>query len=448
MRIVVLGAGTVGKSVAGLLCQHGHSVTVVDIDPTRIRRINDTLDVRAITGSAAQSSTLFQAGVMDADVCLAVTGVDEVNLVAASMAKAMGAQRTVARVYAPVFRDLSTFDYQRHFQVDRLLSLEHLSAMELARGIRHPGSVVVENLARGELEVQELEVSEAAAKITGSLKQMGLPAGVRIGSISRGGRTWIAGAEDRFEKGDRITLIGTRGDIDEVKDTLRSGPDAKTGVVIAGGGETGYHLARTLEGQRFAVVLMEADRDRCEFLARNLKRSTVVHSDSTRRSNLEEERVGSADVFVGCMGDDENNIMAGVEARELGAETIMAIVGRPDYANVVAKLGINLAVSPRKVMAKQVLGLLNQGALVSRTSLGDGGISVLEVDVLPGVPATEHILAKLDLPRQCLIAAVLHEDFTRVPGADDRLHEGDTVIILIEDSVLDDTLKVFRANGR
>lgn len=448
MRIVVLGAGTVGKSIARLLCQHGHSVTVVDTDPMRIRRINDTLDVRAITGSAAQSSTLFQAGVMDADVCLAVTGVDEVNLVAASMAKAMGAQRTVARVYAPVFRDLSTFDYQRHFQVDRLLSLEHLSAMELARGIRHPGSVVVENLARGELEVQELEVSEAAAKITGSLKQMGLPAGVRIGSIARGGRTWIAGAEDRLEKGDRITLIGTRGDIDEVKDTLRSGPDAKTGVVIAGGGETGYHLARTLEGQRFAVVLMEADRDRCEFLARNLKRSTVVHSDSTRRSNLEEERVGSADVFVGCMGDDENNIMAGVEARELGAETIMAIVGRPDYANVVAKLGINLAVSPRKVMAKQVLGLLNQGALVSRTSLGDGGISVLEVDVLPGVPATEHILAKLDLPRQCLIAAVLHEDFARVPGADDRLHEGDTVIILIEDSVLDDTLKVFRANGR
>ncbi|MFV2066203.1 MAG: Trk system potassium transporter TrkA [Pirellulales bacterium] len=447
MRIVVLGAGTVGTSIAGLLCQHRHSVTVVDTDPEHIRRINKTLDVRALTGSAAQSSVLFQTEVMGADLCLAVTGVDEVNLVAASMAKAMGARRTVARVYAPVFRDLSTFDYQRHFQIDRLLSLEHLSAMELARGIRHPGSVVVENLARGELEVQELLISAKTTVVDTPLKELGLPTGVRIGSVMRAGRTWIAGADDRLDVGDRITLIGTREDIDNVKDVLRSDTGAKVGVVIAGGGETGYHLARTLEGQRFAVVVIEADRDRCDFLARNLNHSTVVHSDATRRAILEEERVGSADVFVACMGDDESNIMAGVEAREIGTETIMAIVGRPDYATVVGKLGINLAVSPRKVMAKQILGFLNRGPLVSRTSLGDGGISVLEIDVPPGSPATETVLANLQLPRQCLIAAVMHEEFARVPGAGDRLHAGDTVIALVEDTVVEETIRVFGTDG-
>ena len=160
MRVVTLGAGTVGTWIADLLCQHRHSVTVVDTDPEHIKRINTELDVRAITGSASRSSVLFQAEIIGCDLCLAVTGNDEVNLVAASMAKAMGARRSIARVYAPVFRDLSTFDYQRHFGIDRMLSLEHLSAMELARGIRNPGSVALENFARGGLEVQELVIAK------------------------------------------------------------------------------------------------------------------------------------------------------------------------------------------------------------------------------------------------------------------------------------------------
>ncbi|MEM8680511.1 MAG: NAD-binding protein, partial [Planctomycetota bacterium] len=130
MQIVVLGAGTVGTSIADLLCKHGHHVSVVDKDAAHVRRIDEEMDVRAVTGSASESSVLFQAGVMGADLCLAVTGDDEANLVSASIAKSMGAHRAIARVYAPIFRDSSTFDYQRHFRIDRLLSLEHLAAME------------------------------------------------------------------------------------------------------------------------------------------------------------------------------------------------------------------------------------------------------------------------------------------------------------------------------
>ncbi len=448
MRIVVLGGGTVGTSISELLCLHRHSVTVVDSDPDSARRINETLDVRALHGSASQSSVLFQAGVMGADLCLAVTGDDEVNMVAASMAKAMGAHRSAARVYAPVFRDLSTFDYQRHFKIDHLVSLEHLSAMELARGIRHPGSIAVENLARGNLEVQEFLLADKKSIVDVPLKNLGLPKNVRVGSISRDGATWIAGANDRLMADDRITLIGQRQDISEAKRKFRPAMGPKLSIVIAGGGETGYHLARALEGLRFTVVLLEADRQRSEFLAANLKHTTVVHSDASRRANLEEERVGSADVFVACLGDDENNIMAGVEAREIGAKTIMALVRRSDYGNVVAKLGIDHAVSPRDVLAKQVLGFLNAGALISKTRLGDGDISVLEIEVREGVEATEHVLAKLALPDQCLIAAVLQEGFARVPGADDRLHAGDTVIAMVADAAIDDALQVFGRNGR
>ena len=370
-------------------------------------------------------------------------------MVAASIAKAMGARRTVARVYAPVFRDLSTFDYQRHFRIDRMLSLEHLSAMELARGIRQPGSVAVENFARGQLQVHELEVEEKAPSAGQLLKELVLPKGVRVGSIFRNGKMTIAGAEDRLQAGDRITLIGAQEDLDDVRDVFQTEPPPKLGVVIAGGGETGYHLARTLEGRRFAVVLMDSDMARCEYLASHLQRTTVVHCDATRRRTLEEERVGSADVFVACTGDDEDNILAGVEARELGAETIMAIVSRPDYGNIVGKLGIDHVVSPRAVMARQILGFLNKGPVISHWPLASGGsIGIMELEVVEGVPATRDVLAALKLPSQCLIAAVMHENFVRVPAADDRMVAGDTVVALVDASVTDAVLSVFNPNGR
>ncbi|MDY0168137.1 MAG: Trk system potassium transporter TrkA [Thermoguttaceae bacterium] len=448
MRIAVLGAGTVGTSIANRLCSEGHSVTLVDNDAGICRRVNEELDARVITGSASHATTLFQADVIGADLCLAVTGNDEANLVGAGIAKGMGARRAVARVRAPVFRDVSTFDYQRHFGIDRLLSLEHLSAMELAREIRHPGAIAVENFARGELEMQELAVSEKSAVIGIALKDLSLPSDVRIGSINRQGRMRIAGAADSVVPGDRITLIGSRDDIDEVRKLFQRELPPTRKVVIAGGGETGFQLARVLEAGRFNVVVMERNRDRCEFLASVLKYATVVHADVQRRTCLEEERVGGADVFVACTGDDEDSIMACVEARELGAVTILCIVDRPDYANVVAKLGIDHTVSPRKVIARQIVSFLNTGAVISRMPLSvDDKIDILEIEVAEGCPATQHALAVLDLPRQCLIGAVIRESYVVVPGATYRFAPGDTVVALVETGAIEQTVRMFSSSS-
>jgi trk system potassium uptake protein TrkA len=320
--------------------------------------------------------------------------------------------------------------------------------MELAREIRHPGAVAIENFARGELEMQELAVGEETSAVGVPLKDLQLLPGVRIGSIFRNGKMKIAGAEDHVAAGDRLTLIGTREDIDEVREKFQKELPPKQGVVIAGGGETGYHLARVLEGPRFAVLLMEKDRARCEFLAAHLKYTTVVNADAQHRASLEEERVGSADVFVACTGDDEDSIMACVEARELGARTIMSIVSRPDYANVVGKLGIDHAVSPRKVIAREILGFLNTGAVVSRTPMAAGGtIEVMEIEVVQGAPATRYALADLPLPADCLIGAVIRENYVMVPGADDRFSPGDTVVALVEAAAVEQTVQMFSING-
>ena len=253
------------------------------------------------------------------------------------------------------------------------------------------------------------------------LKDLGLPTGVRIGTIYRDDKIWIAGAEDQLQLDDRITLIGRREDIVKIMDRFQRKAEARQSVFIAGGGETGYHLASSLNDRRYSVTLMETDPQRCEFLANSLPHVTVVQADATRRAVLEEERVAQADVFAACTGDDENNIMACVEAKELGTKRMMAIVQRPDYANIVGKLGIDLAVSPRDVMAKQILSFLNLGAVISRNLLPGGRIGVYELEVNEGVPATRFDLSNLRLPPACLIVAVMRHEFVRVPGANDRL---------------------------
>ncbi len=447
MRVLTLGAGTVGRWVADILCRKGHSVTVVDNNPENVRRINSELDVRAIVGSASQSTVLFQADVLSADVCLAVTGDDEVNIVAASMAKGLGARRAIARVYAPAFGDLSTFDYERHFNIDSLLSLELLSALELARAIRDPDSIPLEHFARGQLEAYELDVDSKAQATGKRLRDLKVPRNVRIGSISREGRMWIASGEDELHAGDRVSLVGMPEAVAKARATFfQSGAKAMSRrVMIAGGGETGYHVARVLNSEDYRIVLLDRDQARCELMAERLPNVTVVNANANRRSVLEDEGGGTVDYFIACTGSDENNIMAGVEARELGASRVMAVVGRPDYANVVGKLGIDKAVSKRDVVARQILGFLNEGAVISQSRIPNGTIGLYELEVVKDTRVTGATLAELPLAGRCLIAAIQRDGFVRVPTADDQLQHGDVVVALIDQQHVRECLALFNS---
>jgi trk system potassium uptake protein TrkA len=213
--------------------------------------------------------------------------------------------------------------------------------------------------------------------------------------------------------------------------------------MIAGGGETGHHLADALNRRDYRITMLERDADRCEHLAKLLPDVTVIHANANRRSVLEDEGGGTVDYFVACTGNDESNIMAGVEARELGAARVMCVVGRPDYANVVGKLGIDRAVSERDVAARQILGFLNEGAIISQSRLPNGAIGIYELAVAEGTRVTTASLAELPLSGRCLIAAIERDGFVRVPRADDRLQAGDVVVALIDQSTTDDTLSLF-----
>lgn len=442
MNIVILGAGTVGTSIAEILCAEGQNVTLVDYSRDVLDRVEEQLDVQTVHGSASDAVMLFQAGAQSAELCLCVTSGDDTNLVAGSLAKAMGARRSVARIYNPDYRDASTFDYRAHFGVDRLLSLERLTALELAKGIRKQGLIAVEYFARGEIEVHEVVV-EANAKVVGiPLKDLDFPSGARVGVITSDLRTSIAGANDVLKAGDRATLIGAPEQIEDVRGRFERALPTKLNVVIGGGGEIGYHLAMLLQSDRFNVTLMESELSRCELLADRLAETTVLHADVTRRVEMEEARVGKADVFVAATGRDEDNIVCGIEAKELGAQRILSVVRRPDYPDVLTRLGIDVAISPRDVLARQILGMVNAGAIMSRSYLADGEAEVWEVEVLPNAPVTEKTLRELEL-RHAQVAALIYQDYARVPGADDTMKPGETAVVLVESKAAEEILKLF-----
>lgn len=446
MHIVVIGAGTVGTSIAELLCAHRHNVVLVDSSREALSRVEEHLDVQSVHGSGCEAIPLFQAGVLSADIVLAVTDRDEVNLVGASLAKAMGARRSVVRIFNPAYRDFSTFDYQRHFRIDRLLSLEQLTALELAKGIRAPGVFAIENFARGGVQVHAVAVDPDARAVGKRLLDLALPKQVRIGLIFRSGQTRIPTAEDTIAAGDQLTLIGQQAELDDVRKLFERKARQRIGVIIAGGGEVGFHLARALHEDRFRVKLLEADAARCDQLAKLLPHVTVLNADATWRAEMEEARVASADAFIATTGRDEDNIICGVEARELGAKQILSVVRRPDYANVLEKLGIDIAVSPREVMAREVLGMLTGGPVVAQSDVSGEDAAVWEVEVVGGTPITKSPLKELS-HAGWLIAAIVRDEVVWVASGDDQLKPGDTAVVLLQRDYGPDVLRMFSSSS-
>ncbi|MGI5831971.1 MAG: Trk system potassium transporter TrkA [Thermoguttaceae bacterium] len=432
MKVLVLGGGTVGSSVARFLCHKGHEVTVVDQKYEVCAQLGESTDVRTIVGPASVASTLFRAEVGSHDLCLALTNNHEVNLVASCLAKTMGAGRTVARVYADILLDLHRLDYRKAFGVDRFLGIEYLTALEIVRRIRDPGSMMIEHFAQGHTEMQEILISRASGSTGVPLKELRLPGTVRIGSINRDGWITIATATDTINPGDRVTILGEVQAIDEVKKRFEIAPLRRRNVLIAGGGEVAFHLADILETRKNKVVLLDKSQDRCAELSRRLRTTIVIHGDARRRSTLTEERVAETDCFVAATNDDETNIMCCLEAKALGSKSVIAIINNADYGEVVEKLGIDMTISPYDVVCRQVEGLLHTGALTfSNPYMLGNGIDVVELTAQENSPITEAPLKECGIPRQALLASVVRGATPQLPNAEFRIQPGDTAIALV-----------------
>ncbi|MDO4575909.1 MAG: Trk system potassium transporter TrkA [Planctomycetia bacterium] len=447
MRIVILGAGTVGSSIARMLCAHRHEVVLVDDDPAVVGPLADTLDAMVLEGNASHAAVLFQANAMNADLCLAMTGSDEANLVGASIAKAMGSRRVIARVHSTLAQNLAAFDYRSHFRIDRILSLGQLTAMRLSHEIdMFSEALSLEAYFDGDIELMVMTLSAGAKCLGRPIRDLAFPSNVRIGCIHRDKTYIIPGADDTLQAGDKVTLIGAHDNLLKVRKNLGGDPPETKTVVIAGAGETGLHLAQLIH-KRHRVRILETDRERCLWLAELMKRDVeVVNIDVQCRAALEEERVGNADVFVACTGSDETNILVCVEAKELGTKKVFSIINRPDYGNVTKKLGIDVSVSPREEVSQKVMNFLNLGAVISKKSDIFGmGVCLLELEVQAGSLVTRGTLMEAKLPSQCVVLGAIHQGTVVVPGADYRFEAGDTAMLITTDPVVERVLRKFES---
>lgn len=319
MNIIIIGAGEIGRHMAEKLASRNHNLCVIEKDEKTIEELGEVLDVRFLHGEGASINTLSQAETSKCELFLALTSHDNTNLVAASIAKSLGAQKTIARVSPQIYSEQWQFNHKRHFGIDHLFSPERLTAVDLAKYVRNPESVAVEELANGQIELQQVLIAPHCQSANIPIRDINLPERVRITLIQRNGKNIVPHAGEILQEGDLVTLIGTPTQLEKTVAFFQnhSTAQAKQNVVILGGGQYGYALAKLLEGSNCKIRLMEKERERALELSELLSSSTIVlNADGTSLRELREEHVQEADFFISVTGEDEDNIMMCLQAKK------------------------------------------------------------------------------------------------------------------------------------
>lgn len=440
MKIIVVGAGDVGSYMCQVLSEAGNEVTLIESIDSVADDIEERLDVRVIRGNGASAKYIKRAGAASCDFFMALTAHDQLNIVSCSLAHNLGAKFTIARVHDEVYSDTSVVNYQDYFNIDLMLNPEALTAVDLAKSIRSPDRVAIEDFARGKIELQQIEISDGAKIVGKSLREAGLPSDLRIGYVRRAGELFVAGPDTVLQPSDKVTVIGAPEKIFARRDMFSSADDGgSVRIVIYGATETAVALMRMLSNRRFKVRVIEQNLSRCREIAEAFPNVTVVNGSATSLRLLEEEQVESADFFVACSRDDEENIMTGLQVKKLGVKNVKLVINKPDYEQVLRSissfLDIQVALSPRKATATEVQKHITDKKYALVGSIDGGDIVCVEIKVPSLSSAVGKTIRQLGLPRGCIAAVLMKTDgAAKVPEADDKLSGADRIILILNRS--------------
>jgi trk system potassium uptake protein TrkA len=384
VNIVILGAGRVGESVAESLVSERNDITVIDTDPARLHVLQDRLDLRGVAGNGIQPSVLEDAGIGDADLFIACAPMDETNLVACKVAHdRFNVPTTIARLRSPEFEDGSPLmDKATGFAVDRVICPEESVTRYIGKLVEHPQALQVLEFAHGLVSLAAVRALAGGPLVRHSLAE--IPALVpgaqmRIVAIYRQDQALTAlDGRTRIEPGDEVFVLAATQDIATVLAALRERDHPVKRLMIAGGGKVGLRLARQLN-DNLQVKIIETNRQRCDYLASQLPSEVLVlHGDSTDEELMGDENVQDMDLFVALTSDDEDNILACLLAKKMGARRVLALINRKAYAELVQGTQIDIAISPSQAVIGELLAYVRRGDVEAVHSLRRGAAEALE----------------------------------------------------------------------
>ena len=439
MKILVLGAGQVGGTLAENLAKENSDVTVVDSDAARLRELRDRLDIQTIQGMASHPDVLRRAGAEDADLLVAVTNSDEVNMVACQVSYSLfRTPMKIARVRASAYTTRAGFFSKEHMPIDVLINPEQVVTDQIERLIQYPGALQVVDFAHGMLQLVAVKAYRDGPLVHQELKTLRAHVpnvDTRIAAIYRRDHVITPQGDTVIEADDEVFFIAARRDIRAVMSELRGLEKPYKRIMIAGGGHIGERLARQLE-KRYSVKIIERHSGRCEALSETLDKTVVLRGDVTNGDLLRDENIEQTDVFCALTNDDEANIMSSMLAKRLGARKVMTLISKPAYVDLVQGGEIDVAISPQQATTSEVLVQVRRGDVARVHSLRRGAAEAMEA-VAHGDSRSSrvvgHTLDEIELPKGTTIGAIVRGEEVLIAHDHLVVQPDDHVIMFLSD---------------
>ncbi|MGC1331645.1 Trk system potassium transporter TrkA [Pseudomonas sp.] len=439
MKIIILGAGQVGGTLAEHLAGEANDITVVDTDGDRLRSLGDRLDIRTVQGHASFPTVLLKAGAEDADMLVAVTNSDETNMVACQVAHTLYHTPTkIARVRSAAYLTRDSLFANDAIPVDVLISPEQVVTHYIKRLIEIPGALQVIDFADGKAQLIAVKAFYGGPLVGQQLRQIRehMPnVETRVAAIFRRDRAILPRGDTVVEADDEVFFIAAREDIRAVMGELRGQDERNKRVVIAGGGQIGERLAEAIES-RYQVKIIEMNPARCRHLSDSLSSTVILQGSASDRDLMVEENIAQADIFLALTNDDEANIMSSLLAKRLGARKVMTIINNPAYVDLVQGGEIDIAISPQLATIGTLLTHVRRGDIVSVHSLRRGAAEAIEA-VAHGDAKSSKVVGKavedINLPSGTTIGAIIRDEQVIIARGATVIEAGDHVILFVVD---------------
>ncbi len=440
MKIVILGAGQVGSTVAHSLSSEENDITVVDTNATHLKNLQDRLDIRGVIGFASHPTVLVRAGIEDADLIIALTSSDEVNMTACQVAYTLYNTPTrIARIRSSDYIENTKLFEREHCPVDVLISPETLVTQYIARLIEYPGALQVLDFADGRAQLVATQAYAGGPLVGHRLhtlrEHMPTDADARVAAIYRQDKTIIPDGGTVIEENDTVFFLAAQRNIRTMMKELRPLDNPVRRIILAGGGNIGSNLARQLE-RNHHVKIIERDLDRAEAIAENLEKAIVLVGDCADEDLLREEAIDTTDVYCALTNDDEANILSSMLAKTMGAEKVIAIINRPAYVDLVESSSIDIAVSPQQITIGALLTHIRRGNMVRIHSLRKGAAEAIEAVALGDKRSSKVVgraIEDIKLPAGTTIPAVVRGYDVIIAHHDTVILENDHVILFVPD---------------